>query len=114
VPEPPLPPCRSPVRPLLPHRRPAHRLAGKRGGRDAPQKAIELYQQQDYDGVAKLLDQIRRSIRNTPYLWFTYGEMAVMHGQFFEAIRRPKERDQLHPESLAAIVYSLNYRRAEV
>jgi tetratricopeptide (TPR) repeat protein len=66
------------------------------------QKAIELYQQQDYDGVAKLLDQIKAINPQQPYLWFTYGEMAVMHGQFFEAIDDLKKEIKLHPESLAA------------
>jgi tetratricopeptide (TPR) repeat protein len=66
------------------------------------QKAIELYQQQDYDGVAKLLDKIKAINPQQPYLWFTYGEMAVMHGQFFEAIDDLKKEIKLHPESLAA------------
>lgn len=66
------------------------------------QKAIKLYQQQDYDGVAKLLDQIKAINPQQPYLWFTYGEMAVMHGQFFEAIDDLKKEIKLHPESLAA------------
>lgn len=64
------------------------------------QKASELYQQHDFDGVARLLDQVTATNPEQQYLWSTYGALAMVHNQPLEAMADFQKEIKLHPDSL--------------
>jgi tetratricopeptide (TPR) repeat protein len=66
------------------------------------QKATELYQQHDFDGVAKLLDQAKAINPEQSYLWSMYASVAAVRGQYFEAIDDLQKEIKLHPDSIRA------------
>lgn len=65
-------------------------------------KATELTQEQDLDGAVKVLDQIKALNPELNNLWNMYGAIAMMQGQYFEAIEDLQKEIKLHPDSLRA------------